>query len=490
MQAATAQRRPGQRGLTRCAAAAIAAIVTILGVACSPGDLVDVQQTSGLVDPSTVRSASGATQLYNYAVARFAQVFSGATTNPAGPNDYVATSGLLTDELMRTQFPVGLSSYYVTNVDERTAGVLGNPIYFALHQPRVEARQAREAMRLYAATTSRVQQGRLYALEGYTLVLFAELYCSGIPLSTIALDGTAVPTPGRSTEELLTQAAAMFDSAIVLAADSARFLNLARVGKARALLGLGQFAAAAAAVQDVPTDFVYNTEHNAANSNTLGYKPQYAWVKDSEGTNGLVWSNDPRTALTTTPSLSGTLAITAKYSYTGSAAQTPTLLAAAASTSVTTLPIRLADGLEARLIEAEADLHAGGTQWLATLNTLRATCVGTAVCAPVAGITAAALPALADPGTPATRLDLVMAERAKWLYLTGHRQGDLRRLARVYGRDPGTLWPAGIYDNPGSGPIAPASTNGTSYGNDYVFQTPASERTANPLYAGCITTAP
>jgi len=46
----------------------------------------------------------------------------------------------------------------------------------------------------------------------------------------------------------------------------------------------------------------------------------------------------------------------------------------------------------------------------------------------------AELAALTDPGTAEARVDLLFRERAFWFFLTGHRQGDLRRLIRQYGR--------------------------------------------------------
>jgi len=144
--------------------------------------------------------------------------------------------------------------------------------------------------------------------------------------------------------------------------------------------------------------------------------------------------------------------------------------------------------LEAKLIEAEADL-AGPTSgtWLSVLRMLRETCIGTATCAPVPGLTVTNLPVndLADPGTPATRLDLLMRERAMWLFATGHRQGDMRRLARIYARNPETIWPNGIYRNLGFPPFLPTHpSNGTSYGKQYVLDHGVD--TNNPLYAGCL----
>jgi hypothetical protein len=95
-------------------------------------------------------------------------------------------------------------------------------------------------------------------------------------------------------------------------------------------------------------------------------------------------------------------------------------------------PIVDASGVEARLIEAEAALHAGdvGT-WLSKLNALRA---GTAGLTP-----------LSDPGTADAQVDLMFRERAFWMFGTAHRVGDLRRLVRQYGRAITSTFPTGPY---------------------------------------------
>ena len=74
-----------------------------------------------------------------------------------------------------------------------------------------------------------------------------------------------------------------------------------------------------------------------------------------------------------------------------------------------------------------------------------------------------------------------------WLYLTAHREADFRRLARVYHRDQGTLWPTGIYHSP-SFPdldIRNPTIDGTQYGSAVVLGPDASEQTNNSLYGGC-----
>jgi starch-binding outer membrane protein, SusD/RagB family len=87
-------------------------------------------------------------------------------------------------------------------------------------------------------------------------------------------------------------------------------------------------------------------------------------------------------------------------------------------------PVPVADGIEARLIEAEAQLQANDLSAMrATLNDLRQNAIS---------------PALPNLPTPANRdaaIDQLFSERGFWLYATGHRLGDMRRLIRVYGRD-------------------------------------------------------
>jgi hypothetical protein len=68
---------------------------------------------------------------------------------------------------------------------------------------------------------------------------------------------------------------------------------------------------------------------------------------------------------------------------------------------------------------------------------------------------------------------LLFNERAYWLFLTGHRQGDLRRLVRNYGRSQETVYPTGVYYG-GLG----------FYGSDVDLPIPATEQ-VNPYYSGC-----
>jgi len=462
-----------------------------LGVAaCSPSSLVDVQSPSTVVDPSLITSAAAATQLRTGALVRMIGAIGRLQTTSV-----IAMSGYLTDELSNGP------TYSGGTGDDRN--VL-NPLlgknssgysYDQIQSARVKAQQARQALQLYAAnvpSAPRAWWGELFALEGYTELWLAELFCSGMPLTSAPLVGPQVPTRGFTTIELYTHAISLFDSAMVEGADSAQYVNLARVGKARALLNMGQFAAADSVVQSVPTDFVYLLQSIISGTDGLGFfsfpgqlPSGYYRVQDREGGNGLVWSTDPRVGVVKDTEQTGDMLWPAKFNVNSSGVPDP-------RTGKSGVPIRLADGLEARLIQAEAALARGDGSWLTTLNMLRSTCIGSAACAPIAGLTSSSLPPLADPGTPALRLDTLMKERAMWLYLTGHREGDLRRMAHVYDRDPNTLWPTGIMSVPAFPPLFtdPGIENGQRYGPDVVYGPDPNEKLNNPLYGGCYDTNP
>jgi len=458
----------------------------IFSVACSPSSLVDVQAPNTVVDPTQIATATGALQLRVGALGAFSRVILG---NSSCQNTVVCVGGMFTDELTDAQFvSSGADARRIVDLSGSNPQVAGAGLYFALHDARIRLQMARQALALYASNTPSVPvawQGELFALEGYTVLWFAENFCSGIPLTSVPLVGPQQLTAGFTTNELYARAIALFDSAMVAGSDSAQFVNLARVGKGRALLGLGKFAAADSVVRNVPIDFVYWVQFTPNGD----YKNQFSSVssvyvqirvQDREGTNGLAWSTDPRTAVVTA-SNTGAMLRPAKYNVTPDGFLDPTVPEPGA-------PFRLADGLEAQLIHAEAALATGGGDWLTTLGTLRSTCLGSAACAPVPGLSAGNLPdTLTDPGTSDARLDLLMRERAMWLYLTGHRLADLRRLAHIYHRDPETLWPTGLISSPAIPPLvdSPLPTDGTYYGADVVLQPSPEEQKNNALYGGC-----
>jgi hypothetical protein len=289
--------------------------------------------------------------------------------------------------------------------------------------------------------------------------MLAELFCSGIPLTSVPFGGQFTFVPGSTTAEVFERAVAHFDTALTYTTTNSAILTMIRVGKARALVNLARYADAAAAVADVQTADAYtlhysNTMLDFRNASFMA--KSFVDVQDREGINGMDWisANDPRVVI------DGTNTQT-KYA----SADAPTVLA---------------DGIEARLIEAEADLQGSGTQWLAILNTLRTsgpqTGPGPADTTWLAGTGGVAgLRPLQDPVDPALRVDLLFRERAFWLYLTGHRLSDMRRLVRQYHRDARTVYPIG--------PFTPVSQFLSVYGNAVVVE--IREQTTNPVYKGC-----
>ena len=141
------------------------------------------------------------------------------------------------------------------------------------------------------------------------------------------------------------------------------------------------------------------------------------------------------------------------------------------------MTLTVAAGIEAQLIIAEAQLQpatAPAGPWLATLNAMRAS-IGLSV--------------LTDPGATLSgaaaakaRIALLFQERAYWLFMTGHRQGDLRRLLRQYSPyfpRQELVYPVGTYSEPGLG----------FYGSAIVAPIPQAEF-ANPFFTGCISYGP
>jgi starch-binding outer membrane protein, SusD/RagB family len=126
----------------------------------------------------------------------------------------------------------------------------------------------------------------------------------------------------------------------------------------------------------------------------------------------------------------------------------------------------MATGVEAALVQAEAALKSGNVnQWKAILNGLRQSAISPAMDTLIADSTSAA--------SPDMQLDVMFRERAFWLFLSGHRHGDLRRLIRQYGRESSATFPTGAY------------RGGGEYGNSVSFP-PFGESAS---YPGCDDTA-
>jgi starch-binding outer membrane protein, SusD/RagB family len=319
-----------------------------------------------------------------------------------------------------------------------------------LSSSRIDAMRAIQSLQQYAPSMTS-QIGELYAYIGYIDVFFSENMCSGVPVG-IVTNGVPVDGPTLTRSGLIREALAYFDSASMSATGSDSMQAFAAAGRARALLDSGDFVAAGAAAQVVPAGFRYTTNYAGIAGSVFQPNPIYLYsyfgsvfVSDREGLNGLdfVSAGDPRVL---TEILNG-------------------FVVPIADTSSTT-PILLASGLEAQLIQAESQLHAGNATNAATiLNALRQQDVSPP------------LPAIpADSFATASsqqQIAVLFRERAFWLFLTGHRQGDMRRLIRQYGWPTESVFPTGAYEG---GP--------QYYGTAVVYQPFGESR--NPNFQGCL----
>jgi hypothetical protein len=305
-------------------------------------------------------------------------------------------------------------------------------------------------------TVSRdLRVARALAYGGYTYIALGEMMC------TTPID-RSVP---KTWEEMMTAAVAKFDSAVVianaakayygtltpaqpnaiLAADSV--ITFANVGAARASLNKNDKAKATTYAQLVPANFVFNAYYT---DNTTGQIHRtYNRIGTGNGVGTLTgtpfeaMAGDPRVPRATTPAgrVGTPLSPPSYSSYSNTVA---------GANFVPIMSVRIASGLEARYIIAEA---AGPTPATLTfVNERRAA----GLQAPVALTGDALMAELRD-------------QKSRDFYLDNHRLGDLRRYKKYYNVD---LFPKGPY---------PGSTTGQIY-NEAIdcWPLPTNEINDNP----------
>jgi hypothetical protein len=460
---------------TSWAAGALALLGT---AACNPDKLLEVRDID-VATPESVTNVAALPALRNSAISDL-QVALGA-----GQEDGVITMGaLLGDEFMWAEtFPTRFEIDYRT-MDPQNGSL--STLYNRLQRSRAAADRA--ASFFEQLDPNNVQRAEVLAIAGLNYIYLAEQYCNGAPVSTFnVLTAEEIYGAPRTNAQLFEIAVAKFDTALRIVGTPATptpaqtsTLNLARVGRGRALLNLGRFADAAAAVSGVPTEFRYTLffSENTGRQNNPVFQvsnvfPRFSvgGSQEREGGNGLPYrvdgTTDPRVFV-----FRGTGGANPSVGADGS---TPMWIQAKYPNR--SAPVLLASGIEARLIEAE-NLQRTGGNYVQVLNTLRAN-LPTLLLTPPASINAfgafnppatAALPALTAPAGSAEQVDQLFKERAYWFFLDGHRLGDMRRLIRQYGRGSETVFPTGAHQK------------GGAYGPDVNFPIPFNE-TNNPEFA-------
>src|SRR5690349_5351856 len=228
--------------------------------ACNEQDLLNVP-TPDVVLPKDINGAAALPAAYAAAIGDFQVAYAGGYGTGLDNNEGLAQmTGLLADELVDAEtFNTRIE------VDRRAT----KPINLTTLQTFQDIQRARATadlvasrFRQFAATDPRGAE--IQALAAFTYVLLAEDYCNGVPTSKVNDDGTFTFGEPQTGQQLLTAAVAKFDSAIAVASanNGATALNLARIGKGRALLDLNKPAEAAAAVAAVPSSFNYSIEHD------------------------------------------------------------------------------------------------------------------------------------------------------------------------------------------------------------------------------------
>jgi hypothetical protein len=354
---------------------------------------------------------------------------------------------MLSDEMWYSSTFQGMQEIDRRNIERTNGEVL--TVFQYLHRARnLSERTAEQYARSPRAGSA--DHAMVTSLAGFTYVLFAENFCSGVPFSRTALPGDVTFGPALTTAQMLDSALVRFNAAASLSSNATQ-QNLARVGRGRALLARGDFAGAAAAVAAVPTNFVYNvpySENASGQSNGVWYNinsERRSSVASGEGTNGIVFFRRGPAGTTT-----NTIDVRAPVDSLGVGIGTSIVQYRQRKYATRGAAVPLATGIEARLIQAEAALNKGASAaYLTTLNELRGT-VG--------------LTALTDPGNAQARVRQFFTERAFWLWLTAHRLGDMRRMVREYQLPANTVFPVG------------QTIFGSPYGTDVNFPIPITEQ--------------
>lgn len=413
----------------------------LLGAAaCDTSDLLEVNDPD-LVTPENVQGEKGAELYWAGALGQFADAFS------SGGGGQAVYSGMLADEFhLSGTFPTR-NEVDRREMDDRNGTLTGE--YRSLHQARVGLKNAAERLEENLPGDSRIAE--MWNLNGFTYLFFAEHYCSGVPFSQTPNEGDIIYGTQTTTAAMLDTAVVRFQMASGATAGASDQEYLAAVGLARTYLNQEQYDQAASAVASVPDDWEYLIRSKAGGAfgqrnaiYELNHSQRRWSLSDMEGGNGIAFRSASDSRVPWEDS--------GEFGF-----DEETQLYHQLKYDSWDDDVVLASGVEARLIEAEADLSNGGSDWLTILNDLR-TAEG------LAGD-------LTDPGTNAERVDLLFEERARWLFGTAHRLGDLRRLVRQYGRSQADVFPTGAF------------FKGGVYGSDVNFPIPT-EELENPNLSG------
>jgi starch-binding outer membrane protein, SusD/RagB family len=451
-----------------------AAVVATMTMACNTDvaspDIVNAKNLVGAAAlPVQLAGAYG-----DFATAWLGTGFSSALIDDQAQEGQVIVSALFTDEMHESDFFTNHLQIDLRNQSRDNTTL--DDLFRILQIGRASTEKTAAAYAQYDPTNP----GRLTMinLAAYSYELMAESFCGNVPVSNFSTSGTFVYGVPIGTDSLLRIAKTDFLQTLALAATDTQSANAstvqyemlrAEVGLARALTFEGRLDSAALVAVNVPDtwlgDSIERSQNSPSENNGVYWytnlEVRYG-VTSGEGINGLNFTidganGDPRINIGA-PNIQTTIGlddytldtIQQKYPTYGSSGQ-------------------LATATEARLIQAEEYILTGQAGPAVTmLNQARVDAAGMG-------------PLAYFPPDMASQIDTLFAERAYDMWMTGHREGDLRRLVRPtggtlpgYGLAQNTVWPTGAYFK-----------NGT-YGNQVALLIPRGEDN-NPQYsdAGC-----
>jgi starch-binding outer membrane protein, SusD/RagB family len=412
-----------KRIMTRCPQARAAVWLALVPLGAAACDSVLEVQAPSRVNAEDLDNPAYASLLVKSAIGDFECALA----------SYITTVSQVTEEFKS----VNIYSAEASDYDRRTVNAARSQYasfecggFGAIYQPLSTAIwQADNALQKLETFTDQQVADRAALMQqaqafgGYGRVLLGESFCSA------AINLSAELTP----ETILKQAEDLFTSAI--AGPNSAVKNLALVGRARARLDQGDAAGALTDAQLVPAGFVYNARYSDASGrayNEIFNRNNRLYGVSVEGpSQNPAWKDvaDPRVRAVKTGDLApngiDTVWIQQKY------------------LSLTT-PIPIARSEEAALIIAEVT---GGQTAVEIINQLHAK---------------AGLPSF-ESVDPTEIRNHVIEERARELFLEGHRFHDVKRFNL---------------------PLAPAAGTpywqGGSYGDMRCFPLPDLERSNNP----------
>lgn len=347
---------------------------------------------------------------------------------------FIVTGGLLGDELYDATFTANrwpVPSRQVQPSDSRystfTCATLG--VYTPISTARWSADNALQKLEAWtdAEVTQRQQKiATVAAYSGYAHILLGELFCEA------AIDLSAELTP----EQIFQRAEERFTRAIeaAQAAGDQEILNMARVGRARVRLSLGNNQGAASDAAAVPQGFsrvATASSISARRRNRVNEESRLNLVSVKEPFRNLTVGGEPDTRVDVVDA--------GRF---GTDAETPIWLQRKYRDDADPIPI--ATWREAQLILAEAS---GGQAAVDAINRLR---------------DFHDLPAYGG-GSDAEIAAQVREERRRELFLEGHRIWDIRRFDLPLFPAPGTPF-----------------SKGGQYGDPNCLPLPDVERASNP----------